>query len=55
MSNKINSNEIIDKFDEFHNGINVIKTKVINEMKLNEFFFKLNPNNIFLKNSFKTK
>ena len=33
MSNKINSSEILDKFDEFHNGINVIKTRIINKIK----------------------
>ena len=32
MSNEMNSNEILDKFDGFHNSINVIKTIIINEM-----------------------
>ena len=33
MSNEIIFREIIDKFDRFHDDINVIKIKIINEMK----------------------
>ena len=33
MSNEINSYEIINKFDEFQNDINIIKMKIINEIK----------------------
>ena len=33
MSNKMNSSKFFDKFDEFQNGINVIKIGIINEMK----------------------
>ena len=37
MSNEMNSNEILDKFDGFYNGINVIKIIIIkkgNEMNI---------------------
>ena len=30
--NKINSNELIDKFDELCNDINIIKIKILNEI-----------------------
>ena len=33
MSNEINSNKFFDKFNRFYNDTNVIKTKIINEMK----------------------
>ena len=32
MLNEMNSSAIINKFDGFHNGTNVIKTIIINEM-----------------------
>ena len=32
MSNEMNSSEILNKFDGFHNSINVIKTKLVNEI-----------------------
>ena len=41
MSNEMNSSEILDKFNGFHNDINKIKTKIINN--------NLNPNTIFFK------
>ena len=37
MLNKINSNEIFNKFDEFHNDINIIKTKITNKTNLKKF------------------
>ena len=43
MLNEINFSEILNKFDEFHNVANVIKIEIVNEMKLIEFFFNLNP------------
>ena len=46
MLNKMNFNEILDKFDIFHNGMNVIKTIILNEKK---FSFILNSNIIFKK------
>ena len=49
MSNEMNSNEILNKFDRFHNDTNIIKTRIINEMKCNKFFFNLNSNTIFFK------
>ena len=33
MSNKINFSEILVKIEEFYIDINVIKTKIINEIK----------------------
>ena len=33
MLNEMNYNEIINKFNEFHNGINIIKIEILNEMK----------------------
>ena len=32
-SNEMNSNEIINKFDGFYNGINIIKIRIINKIK----------------------
>ena len=43
MLNKMNFSEILNKFDEFYNDINVIKIKIVNKMK---FSFNLNPYNI---------
>ena len=48
MSNEINFNKIHDKFDGFHNGINIIKIKIITKVKLNNFF-NLNSKIFFLK------
>ena len=31
--NEMNFSEILDKFDRFHNVTNVIKTRIINEIK----------------------
>ena len=45
-SNEINSNEIYDKFDRFHNDINIIKISIVNQIKSNEIHFNLNPNTI---------
>ena len=33
MSNEMNFSEILNKFDGFQNGINVIKIGIISEMK----------------------
>ena len=33
MSNEMNSIKILDKFDGFNNGTNIIKTRIINEIK----------------------
>ena len=41
MSNEMNFYKIIDKFDEFQNGINIIKIGIINDIKS---FFNLNSN-----------
>ena len=32
MSNEMNYDEILDKFDELHNYIDIIKTRIINEI-----------------------
>ena len=32
MLNEMNFNEILDKFDRFDNYINIIKTRIINEI-----------------------
>ena len=32
MSNKMNFNKILDKFDKFHNDINIIKIIIINKI-----------------------
>ena len=42
ISNELNSNEILNKFDKIHNDSNVIKIEIVNEM--NEFFIILNSN-----------
>ena len=41
-SNEMNANKSINKFNKFHNNINIIKIKII--MKWN--IFNLNTNNI---------
>ena len=33
MLNEINYNEILDKFNEFYNIINIIKIKIVNKIK----------------------
>ena len=33
MSNDMNSNEIINKFDGFYNGTNIIKIGIVNKIK----------------------
>ena len=33
ISNEINPSGILDKFDGFYNNTNIIKTRIINEMK----------------------
>ena len=45
ISNEMHFNEIFDKFNEFYNDINVIKIRIVNEMKSS---FNLSPN-IILK------
>ena len=52
MTNEMNSIEILDKLDRFHNGTNVIKTRVINEM--NCFLTKIQTP-FFKKNSFRNE
>ena len=49
MSNEINSNEILSKFDGFYDDAYIIKTIIINKMKWNKFFFNLDPNMFFWK------
>ena len=45
MLNEMNYNEIVNKIDRFHNEKNVIKMRIINEMK-----FSFNLNQISFKN-----
>ena len=33
MSNEINSSEILNKVDRFHNDTNVIEIRIVNEIK----------------------
>ena len=33
MTNKINFNEIFNKFDKFYNNLHIIKIKIINKIK----------------------
>ena len=49
ISNEMNSNKILDKIDTLHNDTNVMKKRIVNEIKWNAFFFNLNSNTIFLK------
>ena len=42
IPNEMHFTKIFDKFDEFYNNKNKIKTRIINE-----FFLNLNPNNIY--------
>ena len=39
MLNEMNYNEILNKINGFQNDIIIIKIKIINKKKLNEFFF----------------
>ena len=43
-SNEINFNKIHDKFDRFCNDTNVLKIRIVNEMKSNKILFNLNLN-----------
>ena len=51
MSKENNSSKIFDKFDGFHNTINVIKTKFVNEIKQSLFYLNQNiiKKKIYLK------
>ena len=42
MSNKMNFNKILNNIDRFYNSTNLIKSKILNEIKLNKILFNFN-------------